>query len=311
MTDSAEHRLGRGVRVTLLGIVINSLLAAGKIFAGVTGHSQALIADGIESLADIFSSLVVWRGLVIAAAPTDDDHPYGHGKAEAIAAGIVAMMLISAAVWIGVQSVHQILIPHQTPAAYTLAVLLVVVVIKELLFRRVLRTGCEVESPALKGDAWHHRSDAITSLAAAIGIVIALAGGPGYEWADDAAALLASLIIAWNGIRIGRPAMDELMDAAAPEELRQRISTVAAATNDVDCIQKCVVRSHGYWYYVDLHVHVDPQMTVVRSHAVAHAVKDRLRAEFPRIHDVLVHIEPSRKETASGDRAAGGVGRSA
>ena len=164
MTDSAEHRLGRGVRVTLLGIVINSLLAAGKIFAGVTGHSQALIADGIESLADIFSSLVVWRALVIAAAPTDDDHPYGHGKAEAIAAGIVAMMLISAAVWIGVQSVHQILIPHQTPAAYTLAVLLVVVVIKELLFRFALGEGHATDSTADKTDAWHHRSDAITSV---------------------------------------------------------------------------------------------------------------------------------------------------
>ena len=141
---------------------------------------------------------------------------------------------------------------------------------------------------------------AITSLAAAIGIVIALAGGRGYEWADDAAALLASCIIIWNGVRIARPAMDELMDAAAPEDLRQQISSAAKRVKDVVDIQKCIVRSHGYWYFVDLHVHVDPEMTVVRSHAVAHEVKDRLREEFPRIRDVLVHIEPSRPERIPG-----------
>ena len=298
MTDAPDNRLSKSVRATCLGVVINSLFAAGKITAGVAGHSQALIADGIESLADIFSSLVVWRALVVAAAPADDNHPYGHGKAEAIATGIVAMMLVGAALWIAVESVHQIITPHQAPAPYTLAVLLVVIVVKELLFRRVLRTGLEVESTAVKGDAWHHRSDAITSLAAAIGIVIALIGGKGYEWADDVAALLASFIIAWNGIRILRPAVDELMDAAAPDELRQRISSVAAEVHDVAYVQKCVVRQHGYSFYVDLHLHVDPQMTVAKSHALAHEVKDRLRAEMPRIRDVLVHIEPRRNEDA-------------
>ena len=298
MTDAPDNRLSKSVRATCLGVVINSLFAAGKITAGVAGHSQALIADGIESLADIFSSLVVWRALVVAAAPADEDHPYGHGKAEAIATSVVAMMLVFAALWIAVESVHQIITPHQAPAPYTLAVLLVVIVVKELLFRRVLRTGLEVESTAVKGDAWHHRSDAITSLAAAIGIVIALIGGKGYEWADDVAALLASFIIAWNGIRILRPAIDELMDAAAPDELRQRISSVAAEVHDVAYVQKCVVRQHGYSFYVDLHLHVDPQMTVAKSHALAHEVKDRLRAEMPRIRDVLVHIEPRRNEDA-------------
>ncbi len=298
MNDGLNQRLTQSVRATVLGVVINSLLAAGKITAGVVGHSQALIADGIESLADILSSLIVWRALVVAAAPEDDDHPYGHGKAEAIATGIVAILLVVAAVWIAAESIHQILIPHQVPAPYTLVVLMLVIGIKELLFRRVLRTGQEVESSVVKGDAWHHRSDAITSLAAAIGIVIALAGGPSYAWADDGAALLASVIIAWNGLRLGRPAMDELMDAAAPEDFRRQISDLAASVSDVDCVQKCVVRRHGYWFFVDLHVHVDPQMNVVRSHAVAHAVKERLRVELPRIRDVLVHIEPSRAHPA-------------
>ena len=293
MSNATEHRLSRSLRATSLGVVINSLLAAGKITAGVAGHSQALIADGIESLADILSSVIVWRGLVVAATPEDENHPYGHGKAEAVATGIVAVLLVAAAIWIAVESIHQIVTPHQAPAPYTLVVLIAVIVIKESLFRRVLQTGHELESTAVQGDAWHHRSDAITSLAAAIGIVIALVGGPGYEWADDAAALLASVVIAWNGIRIGRPAMDELMDAAAPEDFRNQISTLAAGVKEVACVEKCIVRRHGYWFYVDLHVHVDPQMTVARSHAVAHEVKDRLRSELPRIRDVLVHIEPS------------------
>ena len=294
MINAPDHRLSKSLRATSFGAGINSLLAAGKITAGVAGHSQALIADGIESLADIVSSLVVWRGLVVAAEPEDEDHPYGHGKAEAIATGIVAVMLVVAAIWIAVESIHQIVTPHQTPAPYTLAVLIAVVIIKEFLFRRMLQTGREVESSAVKGDAWHHRSDAITSLAAAIGIIIALIGGPGYEWADDAAALLASFIIAWNGLHIGRPAMDELMDAAAPEDFRKQITTLAAGVKEVAYVQKCVVRQHGYWFYVDLHIHVNPEMTVARSHAVAHEVKDRLRTELPRIRDVLVHIEPSR-----------------
>jgi cation diffusion facilitator family transporter len=204
-------------------------------FDGGCGHSQALIADGIESMADILSSLVVWRGLVVADSPTDQGHPYGHGKAEPIAAGIVAIMLLLAALWIAIQSVEQILVPHQTPAPYTLAVLFIVIVIKELLFRKTLETGHELESSALRSDAWHHRSDAITSFAAAIGIIGALIGGPGYEWADDAAALLAAFIIGWNSIRIGRPAMSELMDAAAPEELHQQIVDAAPI-----CSRRCL-----------------------------------------------------------------------
>ena len=299
MSDGMNQRLNQSLRATVLGVVINSLLAAGKITAGVVGHSQALIADGIESLADIVSSLIIWRALVVAAAPEDDDHPYGHGKAEAIATGIVAILLVVAAVWIAAESIHHILIPHQVPAPYTLVVLILVIGIKELLFRRVLRTGQEVESSVVKGDAWHHRSDAITSLAAAIGIVIALVGGPGYAWADDVAALLASVIIAWNGLRLGRPAMDELMDARGPEDFHRQISDLAASVPDVAYVQKCVVRRHGYWFFVDLHVHVDPHMTVMRSHAVAHAVKERLRTELPRIRDVLVHIEPSRAHSAA------------
>ena len=295
---TAEQRLQKSLRTTFLGIVLNIVLAIGKTATGVLGHSQALIADGIESLADVFSSLIVWRGLSIAATPADQEHPYGHGKAEPIATAIVGLMLIMAAVWIGGQSIHQIITPHQTPEWYTLVVLLVVVVVKELLYRFALRTAADVESSAVRSDAWHHRSDAITSLAAGLGIAVALLGGPGWETADDIAAGLASLIIAWNGWHILRPALDELMDAAAPPEVVEQIRALAGAVEKVDLVQKCFVRRHGYNYFVDLHLHVNPLMSVAESHRIAHQVKDKLRQEMPRVRDVLVHIEPSASGAA-------------
>ena len=151
-------------------MAVNVVLSAGKMVAGFFGHSHALIADGVESLADIFSSVIVWRGMVIASEPADADHPYGHGKAEPLAAALVALMLLLAAFWIASHAVATAFNPHQPPAVWTLPVLLFVVVVKETLFRFVLREGDSVESSAVQSDAWHHRSDAITSCFAAAGI---------------------------------------------------------------------------------------------------------------------------------------------
>jgi cation diffusion facilitator family transporter len=288
-----KERLQRGVRITLIGMVANTILAVGKMGAGVLGHSHALIADGVESLADIISSLVVWRGLVVAAEPADEDHPYGHGKAEAIAAAVVATMLLLAALWIAVQGVREILRPHSLPAPFTLVVLVVVVVVKELLFRFVAREGMSLESSAVTTDAWHHRSDAITSLFAGIGITVSLIGGPGYEAADDAAAVLASGIIAWNGWRLLRRAADELMDTVPDPQLATRVGAVARTVGGVAGIEKCRVRKAGQHVFVELHVEVDPAMPVSRAHALAHEVKDRVRAAIPAVHDVLVHVEPA------------------
>jgi cation diffusion facilitator family transporter len=294
LEPSPQKRLTRSLGATFLGLAINICLAVGKTVAGILGHSQALIADGVESFADIFSSIIVWRGLVIAAAPADKEHPYGHGKAEPIASAIVALLLLAAAIWITVQSVHEIVRPHETPSPYTLVVLAIVVIVKELMFRRVLQTGRELESTAVRSDAWHHRSDAITSVAAAIGISIAVIGGKGLEWADDVAAVLASGIIAWNGWRILRPALDELMDTSPSEEMLNEIKKVASAVRQVDGVEKCAARKQGYYYLVDLHVQVHPQMTVEDSHKVAHQVKAALKASIPSIQDVLVHIEPAQ-----------------
>src|SRR5437763_4819922 len=224
----ATTRLARGLRVTFLGLAANTVLAAGKMAAGLIGNSHALVADAVESLADIFSSLVVWRGLVVAAAPADAEHPYGHGKAEPIAAAIVATTLLLAAVGIAIQAVLEILHPKAGPAAFTLLVLLGVVLIKEGLFRYVLRAAQSAGSSVVRTDAWHHRSDVITSLAAAIGISIALIGGKGYESADDIAAIVAAGIIAWNGWRLLRPALDELMDTAPDVALVAQIRQAAS-----------------------------------------------------------------------------------
>jgi cation diffusion facilitator family transporter len=293
----AMSRLIRGLRATLLGLVVNTFLTAGKLVAGILGHSHALVADAVESLADIFSSIVVWRGLVVAAEPADEDHPYGHGKAEPIAGAAVATMLLLAALGITINSVHAIISGQShAPKAFTLLVLVIVIAIKESMFRFVSGEAETVDSTAVRTDAWHHRSDAITSLAAAVGISIALIGGKGYEVADDAAAIVAAAIIALNGWSQLRPALNELMDASPNREVIEKIRKTASAIVGVQKVEKCIVRKMGHRYYVDMHVEVDPQMTVQQGHHIAHEVKDKIRENFHAVRDVLVHIEPGHDD---------------
>ncbi|RPH56585.1 cation transporter, partial [bacterium] len=207
-----RERLERGTRAAQMGLLANAVLAIIKFLAGVVGNSYALVADAVESATDIFSSLIVWGGLRISARSADEQFPFGYGKAEALATAVVALMLLGAATGVAIAAVQEILTPHTVPAPFTLAVLFGVIVVKEILFRRVFRVGEEVESTAVRGDAWHHRSDAITSAAAAVGITVALIGGPEWAQADDWAALLAAGVIYFNGWRILRPAVGDLMD---------------------------------------------------------------------------------------------------
>ena len=287
-----DNRLQRSLRATFLGLAINAVLSVAKLAAGIFGHSHALIADAVESFADVFSSIIVWRALVVAAAPADDDHPYGHGKAEPLAAAVVATMLLLAAAGIGVKSVQELSSPQRGPEPFTLLVVIAVVVIKEALFRFVHREASALESTAVRSDAWHHRSDAITSLAASIGITVALVGGKNYAGADDVAAIVAAGIIAWNGWQLLRPAMDELMDAVPDPAITARIREIAEAVPEVQAVEKCLVRKMGYHLLVDMHVEVDPRLTVEHAHQIAHAVKHAVRRSLPIVHDVLVHIEP-------------------
>ncbi len=287
-------RLNRSLRATFAGLAVNTVLTAAKFTAGILGHSHALVADAVESLADIFSSLVVWRGLVVANEPADEDHPYGHGKAEPLAAAAVSTLLLLAAGWIVVKAIRDLSEPHPPPSPYTLLVLGAVIAIKEVLFRFVQHESTEVQSLVVRADAWHHRSDAITSLAAAIGITVAIVGGKRYESADEIAAIVAAAVIAWNGWRMLRPALDELMDAAPSREIVDRIRKFAQTVHGVAGVEKCVARKMGYNYYVDMHVEVDPDMTVRQSHEIAHDVKDKIRSRFPAVRDVLIHIEPAK-----------------
>ena len=285
------------MRSTLLGIVINFALALTKVSAGLFGHSFALVADGLESSADVLSGLAVYFGLRLATKPPDKDHPYGHGKAESIAAVVVGLSLVAAAAAIMIESIHQIFTPHPLPKPFTLVVLAGVLIVKELLFRYVGSVGNSIGSLAVKSDAWHHRSDAITSAFAFVGISIALLGGQGWESADDWAALCASVVILYNAWKQIRPALLELSDQAPDSTLETKVRAVAGRVDGVIGLDKCLVRKMGFSYYIDLHIVVDGRMTVREGHHIAHAVENRVLAALPQISEVLVHVEPEEELT--------------
>lgn len=282
----------KGIRSAQFGLLVNAALAVTKLVAGVVGHSYALIADGIESSADILSSVIVWSGLRIASREADESYPFGYGKAESLAAAMVSMMMLGAAVAVAVQAVREIVTPHHAPAPFTLAVLIGVVVVKEVLFRRVAAVGAAVGSTAVEADAWHHRSDALTSLAAFIGISVALWGGAGWESADDWAALAAATVIAWNGVRLLRPAVRSLMDHTPDPLLLAQIATLATSVPDVRAIEKLKVRRAGLVYFVDLHVQADPAMSLYEAHIVSGKVKRAIMNGIPAVSGVLIHMEP-------------------
>jgi cation diffusion facilitator family transporter len=281
----------RGIRFVLVGIVTNALLAVIKITAGILGNSYALVADGIESTTDIFSSIIVWSGLKIAAKPPDQEHPYGHGKAEALAGMIVSLSLLAAAVLIVINSIHEIITPHHAPEPFTLLVLVVVIITKEILFRTVFKVGNEIESTALRTDAWHHRSDAITSGAAFVGIAVALIMGPGYESADDYGAMVASALIIFNAFRLLRHALSDVMDES-PLEMKTIISSMVRSIPGVGSVQNVKIRKSGLHYLVDLDIQVHGDLSVYDSHEISERVSEKLKSSNLSVQDVMVHTEP-------------------
>lgn len=297
---AVRARAEAGARLVWRGIGLNAALAAVKFAGGVFGHSHALIADGVESLLDIFSSLLVWAGFRVAAEPPDADHPYGHGKAEPLAALAVALIVFAASAWIGIRAVHFILTPHPGPHAWTLPLLALVVAVKLFFARRMARAGRELGSTGLGVEAWHHWADALTSAVAFAGIAIAVAGGAGWEAADDWAALVAAAVIAFNGVGMFRRALGDVMDTAVPENFEREIRAVALAVPGVRALDKCRVRRSGLSHLVDIHVRVDGDLTVREGHDIAHAVKDALLASAPHaVSDVSVHIEPMKESAKS------------
>lgn len=290
-----DHSSRRALRVTLIGLAVNISLATAKLLAGILGHSYALIADAAESFSDLLGSFVIWSGLKFGAKPPDDDHPYGHGKAEAVAALVVAGLLVVAALGIAAESVHEIITPHHTPEWWTLIVLVAVVLVKETMFRVAGRVAREEGSTAVETDAWHHRADAITSVAAFIGISVALWGGrhgeKGWEQADDWAAIFASLVILWNGISLARPPLAELLDQK-PGEIPERSEAIARTVEGVCDVEKTHARKGGSRYWVDMHVQVCPTLTVHEGHIISGKVKAAIKRAIPEVSGVLIHIEP-------------------
>jgi cation diffusion facilitator family transporter len=281
------------VNATYFSIFGNTLLALAKGILGILGNSYALIADAIESTTDIFSSLLVLFGLKYSNRPADENHPYGHGRAEPLITFLVVAFLITSACIIGYESIQNIQRPHSLPKSFTLYFLGAIIVWKEISFRIVLKKSKETNSSSLKADAWHHRSDAITSIAAFLGISIALFFGKGYESADDWAALFASGFILYNSYLIFRPALGEIMDEHLYDDLIAAIRNIAITVPGVIDTEKCFIRKAGMKYHVDLHARVEGEISVREGHDIAHLLKDTLRNELPELGHVLIHVEPN------------------
>ncbi len=282
----------KAIKATYFSIGSNAVLALVKGFSGFFGNSFALIADAIESASDILASILVLLGLKYAKKPADENHPYGHGRIEPLITFIVVGFLIFSAILIAHQAIRNIQTPHEPPAAWTLIVLAVIIVWKELSFQLIRRRSKETGSSSLKADAWHHRSDAITSVAAFIGIAAAIILGEGYETADDWAALLASVFILYNCYHIFRPALGEIMDENLYDDLIRQIRTVAATVDGIAGTEKCYVRKAGMKYLIDLHATVDASLTVREGHDISHRLKDALTRQLPQLGYVIIHIEP-------------------
>lgn len=280
----------------VLGIFLNVFLAITKWFIGYFGNSFALIADAIESTSDIFASSLVFLGLLYATKPPDEDHPYGHGKAESLVTFIIVGFLVLSSGVIFYQSIKNILTPHELPEAYTLYVLIIIILSKEIYFRWMMKKNKHSESHAIRAEAWHHRSDAISSLTAFVGIALALILGEGYENLDDWAAMVAGGVILLNAYHIFIPAFGEMMDKQTHEHLVDEIRKVAESTADVSGTEKCLIRKHGSHYWVDLHLLLNKDFTVEKAHEIAHAVKENIQNQLPNIGDVLIHVEPFYKD---------------
>jgi cation diffusion facilitator family transporter len=297
MNGDLQSRASAGRNVVAAGVLLNLFLSLGKIAGGVFGRSNALIADGVESMLDLFSSLLIWGALKYAAKPPDRDHPYGHGKAESLASMIGAFVLAAAGAFIAHASIVQLVAvahghPSHRPSPFTLLILIGVILIKETLYQVMARRARRIGSNALLADAWHHRSDAITSIAAFIGISISLIGGSGYESADDWAALFACVVIFYSAYNMLRLSLGDMMDARVSDEAEAMILTEACAVPGVLSAEKCRVRKSGLAYLADLHIRVGGEITVREGHGISHAVKDRLMASELPLEDVTVHLEP-------------------
>jgi len=299
-TENSQEKWEAAFRSAQMGVLVNAALAAVKLVAGFVGNSYALVADAVESTADIFSSLVVLGGLRVATRTPTDEFPFGFARAETMSAVVVSLMLVGTSIGIAVEAIREIRIPHHAPAPWTLAVLCIVIVVKWTVSRKVQAVVENLGSRAVQADAWHHLSDAVTSVAAFIGIGLALWMGPGWEPADDWAALLASAIIMLNGVLMLKNGVFDLLDRSAEPDVVSRVRAVASGVPGVEQIEKLVMRRAGPQYFVDIHVQADPAMSLRSSHDLGGAVKWAILSAIPSVAGVLVHMEPFESSKGTG-----------
>ena len=287
-----KQRSRLGIRTALISSFCNVIVAIGKIVFGILGNSFALIADGVESTLDIISSIIVWGGLKIAAEPADDNHPYGHGKAESLAGVIVSTILISAGLGIGYNGIARILSPDlMAPKAFTLYVFIIVIIIKEILYQYTIKVSKLINSTSMKAEAWHHRTDAITTVMALIGVFIAI--NTSYKIADGLAGVLCGCIIIFNGSRILYASSNEVMDTVASDEIYDKIKNITLTHAEIKNIDNCRIRKSGLQYLLDIEIQVDPTITVMAGHKIAHELEDiLLQDKNLNIIDIIIHVEP-------------------
>jgi cation diffusion facilitator family transporter len=290
-----NERFKKAEFAAMVGVVGNIVLAIVKAILGVLGNSRALIADAVHSGSDVLGSIAVFVGLRAAKQPPDKDHPYGHGKAESIAAIIVAVLLFIVGIEIGRSAVEAFFQPIEPPNMLAVYGALISIVTKELMFRYKFRLGKKIKSDAIIVNAYEHRSDVYSSIAALIGIGFALIGGrmdlPWLTYADPLAGLFVAVLILKMAWRLGAESIHSTLDHVLPEEETQELRDVVQAVPEVKKITELLAREHGHYVIVDIKISVDPYMTVEEGHLVGKKVKAKL-LEASNVQDVMVHINP-------------------
>lgn len=291
-SETVDRLYAQVRNAALVGLGANLGLGVIKLVAGIVGQSFALIADAVNSLGDVVASCVVLFALWVAQHPPDDEHPYGHSRAEGIAATNVALLLILSALYVGWEAFQRLALQHAIPPTWTLAIAGGNVLLKEGLYQYNVRVGRRTGSAAMIANAWDHRSDAFCSLAVLIGLALIRFGGDRFMWADEAASLVVVAAIIWTGVRLFKASASELMDLQADPEFVEAIRAVSLKIEGVRDVETLWVRKSGLEFFADIHIEVDPQMSVAEGHRIGHHVKDELLAEFTKLRDVLVHLEP-------------------
>lgn len=294
----------RSRRAAVWGIGLGLALGVAKFLGGWFGQSSALISDGVHSFADVLTLAVVWGALHFSERPPDPEHPYGHTRVEAVAGSNVALVVIISGLLIIYEAVQALFQPYHEPRVYTLIIAAASAILKDLLYRYQRSVAQTTGSSAIMATAWDHRLDALTSLAVLVGVAVARWGGPGWGVADPVAAIVVALVVIWAGAHLFWQSLQELMDRQAEPELLDAVRKEASNVPGVLGVEKLFVRKSGLEYLVEIHVEVERSLSVHASHAIAHAVKDRLIAQLVTIKNVLVHIEPaSAKPGDSSPRA--------